>query len=631
METRAICGKQEGRLNLRIAILNTWPNLEYSAEREFIARLKLASLKLGWTCIEAATSNDITDANVDCVITTHEYSPKLTHVPTIGLLWNPPSYFKDDPTRVRNVLSYDGYLAGSDSIREYLTDLLFSTKKNSPIADFDFLPTAPITEFRPPDFCNPSLFYAGVHWDGRRHEKLIKKLNADIPIFLYGDPAKWERFGDAYKGRIPFDGVSIFDRINSAGVALCLHRLEHLKAGVPSMRIFESAAASAVIITENSNFARQHFANSVLYVDQEASELEKAKQILAHFEWIKAHPSDAMTLAAQSHAIFNQFFSLETFLARLPDFLQQVKTAGHFIENYHLYPEPKVEAIVRIGGRGINLIQRCIDSLAAQSHVNLGLILVSYTEVPGVDDLLDRYKTRFKTIKRIASEATGFRSTSLWDGLRAVDGDFFCNLDDDDTVHPNHIGSLVRLLQIHNEFHVAYSGCIQIQDEPGHYYDQVNFKGPLGITIKENRKLRFFDPFNMQRMLHLENFVVSNAWLARRTVLKDEFFADPRLIVAEDVYLYQLFLQYGNFLFSWKATANWHWRSTSKDNSAFIETCKEHCKQRILLRTQFFDLPQNALTCLDVARPFATYAWKKFPSIKNFFHRLKNRLPKRQE
>jgi len=395
-----------------------------------------------------------------------------------------------------------------------------------------------------------------------------------------------------------------------------------LKGGVPSMRIFESAAAGAVIITEDSSFARRHFGESVLYVNQDANEADKAEQIIDHFEWIRAHPDEALTLAGQAHAIFNQHFSLETLLERLPNFLRQVKDTGCFVENSHRDAGPKVEVIVRIGGRGLSFIQRCLDSLASQNHVNLGLILVSYSDVSGVGDLLKRYEARFTSIKRIASEPTGFRSTSLWDGMHAVEGEYFCNLDDDDTIHKNHISSLVNLLNANRHFVVAYSGCIQIQDESGNYYEQVNFKGPIGLEIKENRRLCFFDPFNRNRMLHLENFVVSNAWLARRNVLEDGISEDPRLVVGEDVYLYQLFLHCGDFLFSWRATANWHWRSNSGDNSMISEMSHVECRERIKLRTQFFEHSQNSLTCFDVARPYVSYFRKNFPRAVGFLRFL---------
>lgn len=612
---------------LRIAVLNSWPNLEYSAEREFISRFKLACANLGWECIECVTSEDILSANVDCVIATHEFSTKLTEIPTIGLIWSPPDFYRHDSSRIRSILSYDGYLAGSSSVRDYLTDLLFSTGKDSPVADWNFLPTAQKRMFRAPNLNSPSVFYTGVHWDGDRHGELIRGLCDSLPVAFYGDPSKWAGVGKAYKGVIPFDGASIFEKINEAGIALCLHRDEHLKHEVPSMRIFESAAAGAVIITENSTFTKFHFGDSVLYVDQHLSPVGKLAQIRAHYEWICAHPAEAHMLAAKSNNIFNENFSLEHLLTPLPNFLTKLKRVGYFDKNAADIAGAKVEVIVRVGGRGLEFIERCLDSLAAQSYSNIGLILVHYSEVLGLDKLVEKYENRFSSIKKIASVSTGFRSTSLWDGLRAVDGKYFCNQDDDDTIHPNHVSSLVSLLESNDEYGVAYSGCIQVQDEPGHYYKQINFNGPIGVEIEENRNLVFFDPFRRERMLNFDNFVQSNTWMARRSILKNKDLTDPKLIVAEDMYLYFLFLKAGDFLFSWRATANWHWRSTTRENSMMSETSWGHCIERVKLRTQFFDLAKSTdnyqslgsgpvLTCRDILRPFVHYMRKLIANFK---------------
>jgi len=615
---------------LRIAILNSWPNLEYSAEREFIARMKLASSNLGWECVEVVTSEDILNSNPDCVIVTHEYSAKLTDKPTIGLIWSPPDFYRHDATRIRTMLGYDGYLAGSDSIRTYLKDLLFSTSKETPISDWNFLPTASVRTFRKPNLEKPSIFYSGVHWDGERHGDLIAGLDEKLPMAFHGDPVKWRKFGKAYKGTIPFDGVSIFDRINEAGVALCLHRDEHLKHDVPSMRIFESAAAGAVIITENARFAKTYFGDSVLYVDQGASVSKKLAQIKTHYEWIKNNPDEALALAEKSNAIFNEQFALENALLKLPEFLVYVKRYGYFEVAPTPIDEPSVEIIVRIGGRSLFYIERCLDSIAAQTHRNLGVILSIYRQVEGLDDLLDKYKSRFVSIKKIQSESTGFRSTALFDGIRAVDAKYFCNQDDDDTLHSNHIRSLVVLLESDERKNVAYSGCIQVQDEPGHYYQQINFSGPLHTEINENRHLVFFDQFDRNRILRFDNFVQSNTWLARKAILKSRDLIDPQLKVAEDMYLYFLFLREGDFLFSWRVTANWHWRSTSKDNSMLNETCWVDCGDRVKLRVSYFGLSpddtsdprvivQN-LSCKDILRPFARYA-------KNYLHTKSSRFP----
>ncbi len=290
--------------------------------------------------------------------------------------------------------------------------------------------------------------------------------------------------------------------------------------------------------------------------------------------------------------------------------------------NYEVGLEKKicamVEVIVGIGGRNLSYIERCLDSLATQSYPNLGLILVSYRDVPGIDALLGKYRSRFNSIKQIASNPTGFRSTALWDGMRAVDGAYFCNQDDDDTLHRNHISSLVSLLEDNKDYHVAYSGCVQVQDDTGHYYDQINFNGPIGSEIKENRSLVFLDRFERKRILRFDNFVQSNTWLGRKSVLQENDLVDPKLVVVEDVYLYLIFLRRGDFLFSWSATANWHWRSTSMDNSMMMnEMCWSESIERVKLRTKYFGLSQEDLTMREVIRPFTAYIRKKFPKTEN--------------
>jgi hypothetical protein len=114
--------------------------------------------------------------------------------------------------------------------------------------------------------------------------------------------------------------------------------------------------------------------------------------------------------------------------------------------------------------------------------------------------------------------------------------------------------------------------------------------------------------------------VQSNTWLARKSALQERDFADPKLIIVEDMYLYFLFLRQGDFLFSWNVTANWHWRSTSKDNSMMMnETYWLESIERVKLRTKYFGLSQEASEVLayrDVLRPIVVYVRKRFPRME---------------
>jgi phosphoglycerol transferase len=63
------------------------------------------------------TSDDIIRCQPDCVLVTHEVSPKLTPFPTLGLMWSPPAFYAEDPVRRRSILSLDGHLCGSRKSR----------------------------------------------------------------------------------------------------------------------------------------------------------------------------------------------------------------------------------------------------------------------------------------------------------------------------------------------------------------------------------------------------------------------------------------------------------------------------------------------------------------------------------
>ncbi|MCE9532279.1 MAG: glycosyltransferase [Planctomycetes bacterium] len=577
---------------MRIAILNSWPNVPLCAEKEFIVRALIALRRMGWEASEVVTSDDIKAFEPDCVLVTHEFSPKLTAFPTIGIMWSPPAFFRDDPVRIRSILTYDGYLSGSKAITHFLDDLQFSTQTMMPVSNVGFYPTCYRTEFPidPPQ--DRTLFYAGTGWDGARHGDLFQQLLRRVPVAFYGPPKAWQFAGNCYFGVLPVDGYAVVDAIRSHGVALCIHKDEHLAANVPSMRLFEAAAAGAVIITDRLGFTRDHFGDSVLYIDLDQPAKAVANQIEAHMNWIASHPQESLAMAREAHAVFNRDFCLEEQFQRLPMFVERVRAAGHFDApaKVRSLPEgepPMVEYIVRVGSRPAATIDRCLSGLSGQTYPNIGVILVQFGPIQGFDALIDKYRDRFRSLKVVPAER-GLRSTAYWAGLNAVTAPYFANCDDDDWLAPNHVATVLDALHRRPNTSFAYSGTVLVQDEPGHYTQLSNFNGPTGALIRENHSLFFFDPFNIGRLARRENYINSNSWIARRELLDEQLLRDPELNVAEDFLLLLAFLQKTGFAFTWRPTAQWHWRSTTKDNTTFCEfdTDTDYVK-RLALRFQF--------------------------------------------
>ncbi len=290
---------------MRIAVQSCFGNTP-TAERELVQRLHAAACKLGWEAACCLTSTEIVQFRPDCVLASHFTSPKLTEFPTLGLMTNPPQYFRMFAGSLNNVLTYDGYLTGSARITEYLGDLLFSTGKKTPISDFFFHLSCPRTELIERDAGPRRLFYIGMRWDRGRHGTLFERLAGAVSLDAYGPARRWDDLPGAYRGQVPFDGASVLDRIRESGAVLCIHSAEHRAWGIPTMRIWEATAAGAVVITDVADFARQHFGDALLYIDMDRPEEDVVAQIAGHMDWINRHSEEAAQLVRRAHAIFCQ-------------------------------------------------------------------------------------------------------------------------------------------------------------------------------------------------------------------------------------------------------------------------------------------------------------------------------------
>jgi phosphoglycerol transferase len=212
------------------------------------------------------------------------------------------------------------------------------------------------------------------------------------------------------------------------------------------------------------------------------------------------------------------------------------------------------------------MIRRALESLACQTYGSIGVVLVQFHPVEGLDALIEAYRPRFASMRHVVIENDGNRSTSWWAGLRAVRADFFGMLDDDDTLFSNHVATVMAHLLERAEFGFVYSGIVRIQDEPGHFAWGPQFNGPAQETIEERRDLFCIESEHFSNLLPTTNIIGHNTWICRRALLDEAALVDPRIEWGEDVYFTALMAERTRFHFTAMATACWHWRSTSKDN-----------------------------------------------------------------
>jgi hypothetical protein len=566
---------------MHIAVVNGFPYLPNSAELEYIKRLTAVGASMGHHMYEVVTSDDIHMCAPDFVLTTHHFTPKLTPYFTAGILWNPPAFYETDPRLVKSILSYDAYLPGSEHVSRFLDDLEFSTGIQKPRSAFPFLPTAPRTEIvrRVPE--RPfELVYIGIHWDGLRHNDILSVLDDKRVLNLYGPAASWEEYPQSYRGEIPFDGASIYNILAHHGVALCLHKDEHRAADTPSMRLFEAAAAGCLIISDGIPFARRVLGDAAFHLDFQRDTRNLSERILEIIRWANDNPGKASELAARSHMILRDKYSIETTVQKCCDFVTSCKTER--AEKRHAAvqvatqrgrchaPAPRpadVDIVIRTGARPLAMPQRAIRSVAAQETGCYRIILVDFKGRDDIGELAARESTARLSIKYIRCLDTGLRSTALWIGLREVTAPFFAVLDDDDTVMSNHYSSLLNLSCKHPEHGVYYSGTIMIQEESDNFVAAPNFNGPICTELGETRQLAFLDYYDLMRLVAFDNYIRSNSWITRSDLFDAELLTDPQMVVAEDMYFYLMLARKASFRCSFSPTAYWHWRSSTRENT----------------------------------------------------------------
>jgi hypothetical protein len=264
-------------------------------------------------------------------------------------------------------------------------------------------------------------------------------------------------------------------------------------------------------------------------------------------------------------------------LRPLPEFVDRVRGARGMVSARAAAPAeaPEVEYVVRVGSRRVETLARALGSLVAQSYPALALTIVQFHPVEGLDAVLDKVRHRFRWVKRIIVPNTGSRSTAWWAGLHAVSGDLFGFLDDDDTIHSNHVESLMQALDLRPDCGFAYSGLLLVQDEHGHFASPPQFNGPAGKVIEERADLFARREENLQDFLPTRNIIGHNCWLCRRSVLDTEALRNPRQELGEDVLFMTLMAGRTPFAFTGSPTAEWHWRSSSKDDRTLSHPAAE--------------------------------------------------------
>lgn len=291
----------------RIGIIS---DATFCGEREVGWRIKKAAESLGWEVFLDEKKGRILRKikNLDWVIcVVPRYKSIQLKCPTYLTIFHPFSFLDEEGKLLPLHEKYDGYLLTIDPPEGFESNL--KALKKEPF-HLPFYPTVQNIEYKK---LSPNELTTMIPvWGNRLNDEKFKKLYASLGksgfARFYGINENPDIIHEGYMGKVPFDGSSLINAIQKHGIVLVFHSDIHNKNKIPSARIFEAAAASAVIISDENSFVKKHFGDSVYYVDTSQPSNEIYMQIEKHIAEIQQNPEKALKMAQQAHQIFEDHF-----------------------------------------------------------------------------------------------------------------------------------------------------------------------------------------------------------------------------------------------------------------------------------------------------------------------------------
>ena len=541
---------------MRVAYHNPWVE---SSENQAFASMAAAGARVGVDLVACADAAQIEACRPDFVISMATAVPKVADFPTYLAVHEPKSYLFEQPQRLRNILSYDGYLTIVDRLQRFVRDFSYGVgRPEDPGFFFNTPQVSPLAcDWRQANRAQTlRVVYFGTNWN-RRMPLLFRALDPMGIARIHGPEASWR--GEAlssYQGPVAFDGMGPQRIYAECGLGLALMDERWQQEDIVSNRIFEISSVGAVSICPDMPWTRKWFGDCVLYFDQAQPMRGMAEQIRERHAFCRDNPERAREMGEEARRIFESRFSAEHMLRNACDYHRRKSTQRDHAQAV-LGSAPEITVVLRCGGRPLETVRRALDSIRRQSFGRFTVVLAKYRDV----DLSSLTAEAGGAVARFDEFLIdgGGRAEMLFAALARVATPYFAVLDDDDFWLSDHMEQLFRAgRRASADFDMAFSGLVDF-DYP------VRFSPTLSFDRNISR-FGFDKPLDnahdVQNAIHLSSFV------ARSDLLTPEVLAAPAMRTAEDSLLILLLARRSKPIFSWKATAFYrrdpedgsHWR-----------------------------------------------------------------------
>lgn len=292
---------------------------KYCGEREFAWRVKIAAENLGWNVILDERRGRFLKRKrgLDWVLCITPQQRRYSKYSNNYVALLHPFAYQEPEIKCRPFYErYNGYLLTITPEEDFKT---FLQLKNKQFFSVPFYPSLQYVEYRqvPLNSVMTMISVWGNRLEDEKFKRLYSLLSQSGFTKFYGVNDNSAVAKEHYLGKLPFDGISVVHALQKHGISLIFHSDMHNQEEIPSSRIFEAAAASAVIIADTNAFVKKNFGGNVFYVDTSRSAEEIFQQIKNHVHAIHSNPEKALAMAKRAHEIFVDRFLMETQLLNI--------------------------------------------------------------------------------------------------------------------------------------------------------------------------------------------------------------------------------------------------------------------------------------------------------------------------
>jgi hypothetical protein len=543
---------------MRVAYHNPWVN---SSENQIYMSMAEAGRRIGINLIACADEKDIAACRPDFVLTVASSVAKITDFPTYLTVHEPPALFLEQPQRMRNLFSFDGYLTVSDSLVRFIKDFCAGVGRAEE-PGFCYL-TPQVCDLRC-DWTRADLpdtlrvVYFGTNWNSRM-PVLFRALDSMGILHIQGPEKSWAfaRYA-SYRGPADFDGIAPQRAYAAHGIGLALLDDRWRREDVISNRIFEISSVGAVSICPDIPWTRKWFGDSVFYFDADRPLREVADRVRECHAFCRDNPAVAQAMGQAARRTFETHFAAETMLSNAVAYHAR-KTTERERARAAMPPQQRISVVLRCGGRSVDVLRRAVDSIRCQTFGSFTVILAKYRDLDLSAITQDR-SGAIAGFDEFLIEGGG-RAEMLWAGLRRIDAPYFAVLDDDDFWLSDHFEWLFRAgWRVQADFDIAFSGQVDF-DHPSAY--------DYGTQLAYRNIGRFGFAAKIVDAWQIAGAIGTNTFVARTDLLTEEMLTAPSMRSAEDSLLIALVSRRSKPIFSWRPTA--FYRPHAEDGSNWQE------------------------------------------------------------